>query len=151
MIAVPDAACPVYRHPLLVATLGERPRIPRDTPIGRLENIAPLFITIAGQTVVKKVALRIGIKYGVGAKNSGLDHTGKRPSRPCVGGITPTGLSEIAEDRVELPPTDSHFGGVGGVNGDGGFVRGIIDNVLAQAIDVDLGGEYIMTGITVCG
>ena len=74
----------------------------------------------------------------VAAKDVVLQNAGESPRSPAITGVGPARLSEIGSNTVKLPPSDRHAVVIGGIHANRRFVRGIISNVIAIGIDVDL-------------
>ena len=74
----------------------------------------------------------------VAAKDVVLQNAGESPRSPAITGVGPARLSEIGSNTVKLAPADSHAVVIGGIHANGRFVCGIISNVVAVGIDIDL-------------
>ena len=80
----------------------------------------------------------IGGQDRVAAKDVVLQNAGESPRSPAITGVGPARLSKIGSNTVKLAPADSHAVVIGGIHANGRFVCGIISNVVAVGIDVDL-------------
>src|SRR5690349_7353634 len=74
----------------------------------------------------------------VTAKDIVLQNAGESPRSPAITGVCPARLPEIGSNAVKLSPSDGHAIVIGRIHANGRFVRGIISNVVAVGIDVDL-------------
>ena len=132
----------VDAHPLLVATVGEHASVPGLTAIVGSKVVGAEVATVSyRETVVDEVTLGIEVQNGVGAKDSWLEDPGESPGLPAILGVPPSRLAKIAGDGVKLSPADGHSIRVRGINGDGGLVGSIADDVVALRIHVHLDAQ----------
>jgi hypothetical protein len=76
--------------------------------------------------------------YRVAAENVVFQNTGESPVRATISRVSPSALSEVGGNIVELPPADCHLVAVCGIDRDGALVRSVADDVVAICIDVYL-------------
>jgi len=74
----------------------------------------------------------------VAAKDVVLQNAGESPRSPAIAGVCPARLPEVGSNTVKLAPADGHAVVIGRIDANGRFVRGVISNVVAVGIDVDL-------------
>ena len=87
---------------------------------------------------IEKISHLIRLCHWIAAKDVILENTGKRPVYAGIRGITPTSLSEVGVDAIELPPGNYHLTAIRRINRDGRLVRCIAQDVVAVSIDVHL-------------
>jgi len=129
-------------EPLFVAP--DRPLLAGNQRPGRATVCRTPYIgaekgeSVRPETIIEENARLIRGGYWIAAEEARLQHARKRPGQSSVGRISITGLAEIRGNIIELPPADSHSQGVGRVNCNGWFVRGVTNDVIAAGIDVHL-------------
>ena len=74
----------------------------------------------------------------VAAKDVVLKDAGESPRGPAITGVCPARLPEIGSNTVKLPPPDGHAVVIGRIDANRRFIGGIVSNVVAVGIDVDL-------------
>ena len=129
------ASAPVNGKPLFIATKGSTEIRPGLTTDQRAPHIYKKGLQ---QTQVKEMPRIIRGQDGVAAKDVVLQDAGESPRGPATSGVCPARLPEIGSNTVKLAPSDGHAVVIGRIHANGRFVRGIISNVIAVGIDVDL-------------
>ena len=129
------ADAPVNGKPLFIASIGGTEIRPGLTTDQRAPHIYKKRLQ---KTEVKEMPGIIRAQDRVAAKDVVFQDAGKSPPAPAITGICPARLPEIGSNTVKLPPSDGHAVVIGRIHANGRFVRGIISNVVAVGIDVDL-------------